>query len=111
MFKEWFAEYGFGVMASVVTALFSFFGLCIKNYIKKLNDNKVKKEDAETVVKAVEQMYSELSGSEKLIEATKALSEMLENKGIQVTDLEIRMLIEAAVAGFNKPWKKEAASG
>ena len=33
---------------------------------------------------------------------------MLAEKGIAITDLELRMLIEAAVAEFNEAFKKKA---
>jgi hypothetical protein len=34
-------------------------------------------------------------------------AEILEQKGILITDLELRMLIEAAVGEFNENFKKE----
>ena len=34
---------------------------------------------------------------------------MLAEKGISITDLELRMLIESAVAEFNEAFKGEAA--
>ena len=44
---------------------------------------------------------------EKLEQALISASEMLEDKGITVTDLELRMLIEAAVAEFNSAFHKD----
>ena len=46
---------------------------------------------------AVNQLYYDLDGPEKLQKAIESASEMLAAKGITVTDLELRMLLEAAV--------------
>lgn len=46
---------------------------------------------------AVNQIYYDLDGPAKLQKAIESASEMLAAKGITVTDLELRMLLEAAV--------------
>ena len=46
---------------------------------------------------AVNQIYYDLDGPAKLQTAIESASEMLAAKGITVTDLELRMLLEAAV--------------
>lgn len=46
---------------------------------------------------AVNQIYYDLDGPEKLQKAIESASEMLAAKGITVTELELRMLLEAAV--------------
>ena len=71
-----------------------------------LND-KTKKDVAKTVVRAVERIYKDLHGDEKLDKALASASEMLAEKGITVTDLEMRMLIESVVAEFNKAFEKK----
>ena len=54
----------------------------------------------------VEQVYKDLHGDEKLNEALTAASAMLAEKGITITDLELRVLIEAALAEFNGAFEK-----
>ena len=49
-----------------------------------------------TVVGAVEQLYRELDGEGKLNQAISAANDMLAVKNIEITELELRMLIEAA---------------
>lgn len=44
--------------------------------------------------------------ADKLNKALEAASEMLMTKNITVTDIELRMLIEAAVAEFNDAFNK-----
>ena len=46
---------------------------------------------------AVNQIYYDLDGPAKLQKVIESASEMLAAKGITVTDLELRMLLEAAV--------------
>ncbi len=52
-------------------------------------------------MQAVEQLYKDLHGEEKYNKAVEALIEMLGEKGIAISELEIKMLIEAAVVEFN----------
>ena len=47
-----------------------------------------------------------LVGEDKLDKALEAASEMLAQKGISFTELELRVLIEAAVASFNDAFNK-----
>ena len=77
-------------------------------YTKYVND-KIKQAVAKTVVQAVEQIYKDLHGEEKLNKALEAASEMLAEKGITITDLEMRMLLEAALAEFNRAFEKEGS--
>ena len=45
--------------------------------------------------------YQELSGTENLEKAKENIVEILNNKGIAISEIEIDMLIEACVAEFN----------
>ena len=49
----------------------------------------------------MEQLYHDLGGPEKLEKAKASAVEMLNEKGIPITDLELSMLIESAVSEFN----------
>ena len=107
MFAEFINTYGLELMYALLTALAGYLGIVIKNlYTKHIND-KTKEAVAKTVVKGVEQIYKDLHGEEKLDVALSAASTMLTEKGIHVTELELRMLIEAALAEFNKAFNKE----
>lgn len=97
------------VLATALTALFTYIGTALK----KAYEEKINNETAKTVVtdavKFVEQVYTDLSGKEKLEKATAQVSEILQSKGIKITPAEINMLIESAVYGLNEGWfdKKE----
>lgn len=90
----------------MLTALAGYIGIFAKKLYTKYVNDKTKQAVAKTVVQAVEQIYKDLHGEEKLNKALEAASEMLAEKGITITDLEMRMLIEAALAEFNKAFEQ-----
>ena len=57
----------------------------------------------------MEQIYKDLHGEEKLNKALTAASDMPAEEGIKVSDLELKMLIEAAVAEFNDAFNKNVS--
>ena len=107
MFVEFINEYGLKIISTIVTAIFGYCGIVLKNLVKKFLNDKTKRAVAKTVVQYVEQVYKDLHGEDKLNEALKAAAAMLAEKGITVTDLELRVLIEAAVAEFNEAFNKK----
>ena len=108
MFMEIINTYGLEIIGAILTALAGAIGLAIKKLAAKHIDTKVKREIARTVVQGVEQLYKHLDGKEKLNKALEAAAEMLAGNGITVTDLELRMLLEAAVGEFNNVFNSAA---
>ena len=106
MFAEFINQYGLEIMYAIVTAIAGWLGIVIKNLATKYINDKTKQSVAKNAVKFVEQVYKDLHGEEKFNEALSAASEMLAEKGITVSNLEMRVLIEAAVAEFNDAFKK-----
>ena len=106
--KMFINEYGTALLYVVVTAVFGYLGVQAKAIADKYLNDKTKRDVAKTVVQAVEQIYKDLHGDEKLKIALTTAADMLSEKGITVTDLEMMMLIEAAVGEFNEAFKKEA---
>ena len=101
MFAEFINQYGMTILYALLTGIAGYVGIFIKSlYTKHIND-KTKKDVVKTCVQAVEQLYKDLHGEEKYSEVVKSASEMLELKGITISELEIKMLIEAAVGEFN----------
>ena len=101
MVKEWLAEYGGGLISSIIAAVLGFVGLAIKDVLKKIANDKTKKSIAKTCVLAVEQLYKDIHGEEKYNKCVEAMLQMLEEKGITVSELELKMLIEEQVAKLN----------
>lgn len=106
IFQEFFANYGMELIYLFVTAIAGYIGILVKNLYQKYVNDTTKKAVVKTCVQAVEQLYKDLNGEDKYNKVVEAASEMLTEKGITVTDLEIRMLIEAAVGEFNEVFKK-----
>ena len=93
--------YGLQIIGTILTALAGVVATIATKLATKYINTKVKRDIARTVVQGVEQLYKHLAGPEKLDKALEAAAEMLAAQGITVTDLELRMLLEAAVGEFN----------
>lgn len=93
------------VLGTIITAVVSYLGIKIKALIEKWAEDKTKRDAAETCVRAVEQLYKDLHGEEKFKVCVENLTAMLNEKGITITELEIKMLVEAAVQKLNEAVK------
>lgn len=108
--KNFISEYGTTILYAILTAIGGYLGIWAKKLYTKYVNDKTKQAVAKTVVQAVEQLYKDLRGEEKLEKALEAAADMLAERGITVTDLELRILIEAAVGEFNKAFEKDPAA-
>lgn len=106
MFAEFINTYGMEILFAIITAIAGYIGIVVKGLVTKYLNDKTKLAVAKTAVQFVEQVYKDLHGEDKLNEALIAASAMLAEKGINITDLEMRVLIEAAVAEFNEAFNK-----
>lgn len=105
---ELFVAYAVPVIMAAVTALAGFLGAQLKKLAQKYIDNKTKESVVRTCVKAAEQLYHDLSGPEKLLKAQEGVVQMLNEKGIPISELEMNLLIEAVVSEFNYGFAKAA---
>ena len=110
MLAEFINQYGTTIIYAVVVAIAGYFGTVAKSLYTKYINDKTKQAVAKTVVRGVEQIYKDLHGEEKLDKALEAASEMLADKGINASELELRMMIEAAVLEFNEAFIKAEGS-
>ena len=85
------------VLATVGTFLI---GLIKAKYSQYVNTD-TKKEIAMLTVRYVEQVFTALHGKDKLEKAKSTFVDMLNEKGIKVSEAEIDMLLEAAVNQMN----------
>lgn len=108
MIAEFINTYGAELLRTAVLAIAGYVAAFVKRIVAEHFQDKTKRDLAKTVVQFVEQVYKDLHGEEKLNAALVSFSEMLAEKGITITDLEMRMLIEAAVAEFNDAFNKPA---
>lgn len=103
---EIFMTYGLPVIMAALTALAGFLGTQLKGLYQKYINDKTKEAVVHTCVKAVEQLYHDLSGPEKLEKAQEGVVQMLNEKGIPISELEMNLLIESVVSEFNYGFAK-----
>lgn len=109
MLVEFINQYGLQLLWMAVTAVAGYIGIVVKNLYTRYINDKTKRDVVRTVVLGVEQIYKDLHGPDKLQQALVSAAAMLNEKGINATELELRMLIEAAVAEFNDAFNKGQA--
>ena len=86
----------------VIAAIGTFIiGIIKAKYTEYVNTD-TKKELAMLTVRYVEQVFKALHGKDKLEKAKSAFVDMLNEKGIEVSEAEINMLLEAAVHQMNE---------
>lgn len=94
------------VLATFLTGLFTYIGTRLKKVYEEKVNTETAKNVVEDAVRFVAQVYKDLKGPEKLEKATAQVVEILQSKGISMSEAEINMLIESAVYGLNKGWFK-----
>ena len=109
IFTQFIKEYGTTILYTILTALAGYIGIWVKSLYTKYINDKTKQDVVKTCVSAVEQLYKDLHGEEKYNKVVESVSEMLMEKGITITDLELKMLIEAAVGEFNEVFNSTPA--
>lgn len=104
--KEWLANYGGEIIGLILTGIITFLGTAAKRIFEKIANSREKREVVKDVVRSVEQMYKDIHGEEKLQKALDTASDILSEKGINITELELMTLIESAVSEFNDAFNK-----
>ena len=100
LFNEFISTYGTTIIYALLSAAATAIGAWIgKMYKEKCNDE-TKRKVVKTCCKAVKQIYKDLKGEELYNKAVESIVAMLNQKGITITDLEIKMLIEEVCSDF-----------
>ena len=110
LLKNFISENGTEILGAIITAIAGYIGVVLKNVYTKYINDKTKQSVVKTCVQAIEQLYKDLHGEEKLNKVIESATDMLAEKGISITDLELRMLIESAVGEFNDNFSKDTLS-
>ena len=110
LLKNFISENGVEILGAIITAIAGYIGVVLKNLYTKYINDKTKQSVVKTCVQAIEQLYKDLHGEEKLNKVIDSATDMLAEKGISITDLELRMLIESAVGEFNDNFNKDTLS-
>lgn len=106
--KELLASYGATILSTIVTCLMGYITLLIKTAFTQAMNDSTKRSVIKTCVKAVEQLYSDLNGAEKFNRCVEAATSMLNDKGINITEGEMRLMIESAVHDISSAVKDDA---
>ena len=85
--KDFISEYGLLIIYTLLTAIAGFIGTQIKRLYEKRINTERKRKVVETCVKAVEQLYHDLDGPEKLEKAKENILAMLTQEGIEITEI------------------------
>lgn len=107
MLVEIINTYGAEIFGTLLLAIAGVVAMVLKNLAAKYLDTDTKRTMAKIVVQFVEQTYKDMHGDDKLNAALLVLSEMLAEKNIKASEYEMRVLIEAAVAEFNRVFEKK----
>ena len=109
LLNELFGTYLIPAVVTVVGAIASWVGVQLKKlYTDKVN-TKEKQEVVQSTVTYIQQVYWDLKGEEKLEKAVETASDWLTSKGINVSDSELRVLIESAVYNMKKGFETTTA--
>ena len=90
------------ILATFLTGLFTYIGTRLKKVYEEKVNTETAKAVVEDAVRFVEQVYKDLHGKEKLEKATAQVEEVLQSKGITISEAEINMLIESCVYGMKQ---------
>ena len=97
---EMLGEIVFAAVSVVLTAVAAKLGNVMGRFWKEQMVDETLQSVARTCVSAVEMMFREKKGEEKLSEAFKMATDMLSEKGMKVSEEKLRILLEAALAEY-----------
>ena len=108
---EIMSEYLLRIAHALLVALAGWLGIQVSALLKKYINTKIKQSVCRTAVQFVEQVFKDIHGPEKLAEAMAKASQILEEKGITISETELLVMLEAAVGEFNKAFSKDNSQG
>ena len=85
------------ILVTALTTIMSYVGLRLKAAYEKHIDTKEKEAVIKNTVQYVEQVFGALKGAEKLEKAKITALDWLNEKGIEISDAELTILIESFV--------------
>ena len=106
-----FNQYFYQIILILFLALAAFLGSRARKLRDKVITTEIKQAIVRNVVRFIEQTYIDIHGPEKLAAAMARASELLQEYGITITELELVTLIEAAVNEFNNAFAKGGSQG
>ncbi len=111
MFEYFVYTYGSQILLLILCILFGSLGFLARRVADRFLKDDAKRNVARTAVQYVEQVWKDIHGKDKLHKALETASKLLTDKKIPFTVSELEVLIEAAVAEFNKAFEKPLERG
>ncbi len=105
--KEILFELIFALLGVVLTGVATWLGTLAGKLWREKADEEWVRNFAGTCVQAVEQMYRDQKGEEKLCLAMEMCENFAKEKGILVSSDEIRVFLESALAELKDAFRKE----
>lgn len=106
MFNYFVTNYGTQLIGLILCAVFGCIAYAAKQIVRTYLNDETKLGIARTVVRFVEQVWTEIHGQDKLQKALETAEEMLRKKNIPFDADEMMVLIEAAVQEMNEVFQK-----
>jgi len=97
----------FTLLSVLLSGVVGWATLKVKTYFQDKVDTDTKKAIIKDTVLYVQQVYEKLDGTEKLKKATETAIEWLNSKNVSITEVEVRILIEAAIMEAKNAWNSE----
>ena len=94
-------------LEALLCALLGYLGIRARRIYERFSNDREKEAVARIAVQATEQICRELHGKEKMDAALAYMSELLTARGVPFEAEEATVLIEAAVAEFNRSLRGE----
>lgn len=99
------------IILALILTLAAFLGAQLRSLYRKYITTEIKKSVCKTAVLFVEQVYKDIHGPEKLAAAMTRASALLKEYGIEISDLELVSMLEAAVREFINSFSTDDAKG
>ena len=100
-FREQICKAALELVTAAVLALFGWLGVQARNLYTRYVNTDIKRSVVWDTVQYIEQVYKSIHGKDKLYKAMEKAEKILQEKGIPITELELRTLIESAVKTMN----------
>ena len=88
------------IILTAILLVMAFLGTQARNLYRKYVNTEIKQAVCKTAVLFVEQVYQDLHGPDKLAAAMARASDILKEYGIEISNVELTAMLEAAVREF-----------
>lgn len=99
------------IILTILLLFAAFLGAQVRNLYRKYVNTEIKQAVCKTAVLFVEQVYRDIHGPDKLAAAMARASDILKEYGIEISNVELTAMLEAAVREFINSFNNNEAPG